>query len=1230
MGERWTNEQLKVIEHRGSNLLVAASAGSGKTAVLVERLIKMITDMNDPVPAEKLLVLTFTNAAAAEMKERIEKGIDALLYEDPGNEFLQSQKTALAFAHISTIHSLCLDIIRDHFDLLDIDPSFRTGDESEIKLLKKDVASDVLETFYAGGDESFRTFSSAYAHGKSDEALVDMIIRLYDFSRGQPSPEHYLKKCRDAYISDQAVDGMFDHIFRKMQRTLKSAYDKLDQAENMLSKSESLAGIKAFIKNDRLMIASLVDIHKYEELFDGIKTAGWPRFITVRSLSDGDKSLKDAAKKLRDDAKKMVEKLKSDYSGYTRDSVMHQMEYVNAYVHTLTSLVSFFADQYQKEKKDRNLIDFSDQEHLALKVLVDFSEDEDGNLIAVPTRAAEELSGYFAEVICDEYQDTNPVQEMILEMLSGNRSGKHNRFMVGDVKQSIYGFRLADASIFMDKYDNYPDMEGCIRIDLQKNFRSRKQVLDSINFCFRKLMKKEVCGIEYDLQAELVSGRQFPDHEGKNAALKTEIILADYDEDIIENEEKILSVKEVEALVCAKKIKELTDPASGLDILDDDTGEYRKARYGDIVILLRSTKEWSRIFAGVLSDKGIPVSTEVSEGFFMANEVQMMLSLLSVIDNPYQDIPLAAVMTSPFAGFTDEELAMIRIAVPEGWLYDAVRGYPESEDECSMKIRKMISLISSLREASSYMSVDELLQKAYDMTGYYDYVRVLPQGKKRKANLDQLAVKAAEYASGSMNGLFNFNRYIEQLKSNSIDFGEAASYDGTGGAVRIMSIHKSKGLEFPVVLLSAMGKEFNTQDTNSSLVMHKELGIGMDAVNPVTNRKARVLYKKYLSDVLRQETKAEEQRILYVAMTRAKEQLIMTGCVKSIEKAMERWEAAQDHGILPDHTISSAGSYLDWIMPCIIGDPDSEKYIKPSVVSIIDLIDEDVASEIKKEAAEDLLHEDMPENEGLILKEEETLTDVDDIIKRLDEDKAWAYPWMDQISRKEKYTVSELKKEAAEDGLYEEETMLPGIPSSPDGDSGTADKDHYDDGAGAIRGTAYHRVMELIDIADMPEDDSRMPEWTEMQLKSMVLSGRLYGWQADLVGTDDIISFLRTDLAVSMKKAALCGRLHRETPFMMGLPSDVTDPLSSDIPEEFPDDLVLIQGVIDAWYETDDGIILIDYKTDRVRRADGEKVLSSRYKKQLDYYEYAIYSITRKKVSKRLIYSFSLKKAFEV
>ena len=1225
MSIQWSEKQQAVIDARGCSVLVSAAAGSGKTAVLVERLIRLLTDEKHPVDIERLLVVTFTNAAAAEMRERIGRGLDQKLLEEPDRTAWIRQKLLLPCAQISTIHSLCLKTIREHFEVLDLDPSFRLGDEAELKLLKSDVAEDVMETYYASENRAFRAFVDRYANGKTDQGIAEMIIALYDYSRGFPWPEYWLKHCLAAYSTDEehnGADQVKEFAMMQLNNVLTKYLPLFEEARAFCLEPNGVEAYLSVIEDDKKWFQMLGESEDYDGSREILHKIVWKRL--PRTAASVDPKIKEKVKEIHADFKSEIEGLRDGYFVHTFEELKAELTYIRPSVRMLIELTEVFGQQFMAVKNDRNMLDFSDLEHYMLQLLADFSEDEQGQMQVKPTSAADELSEFYEEVVCDEYQDSNQVQELILSLLSRERKGQYNRFMVGDVKQSIYRFRLADAAIFMEKYHHYAlgeSQKTRQRIDLSQNFRSRESVLSGVNYIFRKIMKKSLGGIDYDDQAALYPGAEYPENDN----VKTEILVMDSDLEILSKEEdfeeKIPSERELEARMIAMRIRELLRSQK---VTDKETGELRNVRYSDIVILTRSIKGFADVFTEVLNREGIPTYAGTSEGYFQTQEIGVLMDYLRVLDNRRQDIPLTAVLSSAFAGLSQEELAEIRCAYPDTAFFESVTKYREQGEnaDIQLKLQKCLDQMDDFRKIVPYTPMHELLWKILETTGYGDYVASMPGGAQRKANLDMLIEKARAYESTSYKGLFHFVRYIEQLQKYDVDYGEASIEDEHADTVRVMTIHKSKGLEFPVVIVAGMGKRFNMQDARSAVALHAGMGVGLDAVNLEYRTKIPSIIKKVIQKEEALESLGEELRVLYVALTRAKEKLIITGTLSNPEDKISDGRVFQGNKRkeLSFLLLSHAVTYWDFILPAVLrteGEP-----LKLQILHVEDVVKESIEEEEKSGISRAVL-ENWDVNEIYEPK-------LHDMMKEQFE---FIYPYEKSSMRKLKFTVTELKKRAYEIGLdggeeereeegellQEEPEVVPMIPQFLQEDEVLA---------GAARGTAYHRVMELLDMKGMPEftEDTagEKENWKKYfmdWLDDQVRRGRIEEDAARCICWEDILQFAKSGIGRRLREADGKQRLWREQPFVLGIDAREL------YPEEEDGELILVQGIIDAYFEEPDGLVVLDYKTDKIRR---KEELAERYQEQLRYYAKALEQMTGKKVKEKIIYSFTLKEGIYI
>lgn len=1201
MGVTFTKEQQQVIDLRDRNILVSAAAGSGKTAVLVERIITRLTKDTPPIDVDELLVVTYTEAAAAEMKERIRNAIEKALEERPEDEHLQRQATLVHHAKVTTIHSFCLSVIRDYFHTIDLDPGFRTGEDGELKLMKQDVVDEVLENWYQEVNPDFLYLVESLATGRDDQHIGEIILKLYDYSRSYPNPEAWLDSCVQYYnlTSVEAFEQapFIQKLLKDIQEVLKDIGENLNFAKMICEEEDGPKAYLGAVDSDLMWVEKLQKTDGFVEKQKILSLLEWQAL-----KRNTDKQVSPAkiemVKDIRNACKETVNSLKETYFYDEVETMLENMNGAKSNMDILSKLVKDFANAYTKKKQSKNIIDFSDMEHYALQIL---TREEDGKL--VPSLAAKEYQEKFEEVMIDEYQDSNYVQEAILTSVSSVSNGKYNVFMVGDVKQSIYRFRLARPELFMSKYHTYSEEDAREqRIDLHKNFRSRREVLESTNFIFRQIMTMGFGGIEYDDKAALYVGADYEEKPGN----ETEVLLIDVSE-----RAEDLTVRETESLVVAKRIKELVGNHL---IFDKKTGEYRKAQYGDIVVLTRSIKGWTDVFLRVLKEEGVPAYSISKEGYFETREIQMLLDYLRVLDNPRQDIPFTAVLSSPFASVSTEELALIKSEMQEKTFYECVLSYMENgaNAELKEKLLRFMQQLETFRKKVPYTAIHNLLWDILEQTGFGNYVAALPAGEQRTANVEMLIEKAISFESTSYKGLFHFVRYIEQLKKYDVDYGEANIQDESSNVVGLMSIHKSKGLEFPIVIVAGMEKQFNLKDAGSSVVLHSELGAGIDFVDVESREKSPSLLKRIIQQEIKKESVAEELRILYVAMTRAKEKLILTGTVSNLEKRLADCCSLKfrKEWALPYTRLTEAKKYFDWVIPAL--------YRNQAMGPVLELYG------VESPWQNEMYHEEVPLLVKAINLEEMTRDALEaewkDTVTRkvledwntefvydekwkahLEEQFAYSYPYNREAGIKQKVSVSELKKQAyLEEEEIEEEVVIPLYPKFVQQETKAS---------GATRGTAYHRVLELLDFAR----DYNVSELKEA-IRDMVEKRLLTEEMKACVEISDILKFLESPVAKRMQKASQRNQFHAEQPFVLG-------------DEKEDSEMVLVQGIIDVYFEEDGELVVLDYKTDRVWK---EEALLERYKLQLDYYAEVLEKVTEKRVKEKIIYSFTLQKEIEV
>ena len=1264
MGVSWTTEQQQVIDLRNRNILVSAAAGSGKTAVLVERIVKIITDKNHPVDIDHLLIVTFTNAATAEMRERIGNAIEKALDEQPGNEHLLRQLTLIHNAQITTIDSFCLYVVRNHFHEIDLEPNFRIGDEGELKLLREDVLGRVLEQNYEEPSEAFSDFVEGYASGRTDAALNEMILQLYEFSRSYPWPEKWL----DSFVGIYRIENREEldraewlaPLTENICFVLKDCEQLLKQALAVTQQDDGPDMYEKAVRSDLEKYESLSKLTSFCELSVALSDIKYDRLASSRGF-EGDPDKLELVKSLREQAKDVVKKLCKQYFFCSPEMMIEQLERTEPMLEEVVRLTKQFADEFAAAKRRKNLVDFHDVEHFALQILVDEETEK-------AKKTAEEFRDTFEEIMIDEYQDSNEVQETLLRSISREERGENNIFMVGDVKQSIYRFRLARPELFMKKYDSYSLEESTTqRIDLHKNFRSREEVLTCTNDIFYKIMARSLGNVEYDAEAALYPGASYP----VSADFIPEILLADSNDELLEDTE-LTDKKTLEAKIVAEEIKHLMKTQQ---VTDKAAGTLRAAHYSDIVILLRSLSGWADSLVEVLNGNGIPAHTVSSTGYFSTVEVQTVLSMLRLLDNPRQDIPMAAVLRSPMAGLTDEELAVLRLedgSVPfheavlelaEG-LYEedgqkeisdseADRKQGRNADEktenhieitAHRKLLKFYKKYKQLRQLVPDTPIHELIEIILRETGYGHYVAAMPAGNRRTANLNMLLEKAAAYEKTSYKGLFHFVRYIDELQKYDVDFGEADMVGENEDVVRIMSIHKSKGLEFPIVIVSGMGKNFNKQDTRSKMVLHPELGIGLDYMDGKKRIKSPTIAKKAIAKQIDLENLGEELRVLYVALTRAKEKLILTGTLKDAPEKLEFFRQQANLSKAADRPLSyltreGASGYLDWILPAVLSYGD--KY-PVRIVEAAELVLDEVENQLEQ-------------NEDLTERIEEIEAADTQLVGQLKQRFSQRYPYQTDILRKNKYSVSELKHRAMREKFeaeqeetipaFLEEPVTPTIPlfiqREESVEQETANR-------GALRGTAVHRVMECYDFASEKS--------VHEQMEAMEKEEKITADMRALVREQTVADFVSSETGKRMAFAQRGGALYREKPFVMGFTEEELERygfgagaqmieneaqtenaqqeiMSENVSQEnhmHEEDLTLIQGIIDVFWIEDDGITVLDYKTDRV---DTAQELIDRYATQLKLYADALERVfaTRKlKVKEILIYSFRLEKLISI
>lgn len=1256
---QWTPDQQQVIDKRDDNILVSASAGSGKTAVLVARILAYITDPGQPVDIDRLLIVTFTKAAAGEMRERIGKAISDALLEDPDNEHLQRQTSLIHNAQITTIDGFCSYVVRAYCHTIDLEPGFRVADEGEVKLLRADVMREILEELHgredAGERQRFENFVESFATGKTDRAVEEVILKLFEAAESQPWPFKWLEECR----SDNAA-GSFEEMSRTewMKSYMRDAdlliSDGLSFAEKNMELCDRPDGPSAYLpaaEADLQFFTELSERPGYCERYEYMHTDFAGKIVKLssrRPAAGEDPALRDIFKANRAESKKIREGLQNEIYAYAPDEVLRAMQSNEPILNTLIDVTKLFRDRYGQKKRERKIVDFADLEHFALRIL----RKEDGSR----TEPAKELARRFREVMCDEYQDSNYLQEAILTAVSRIEDGQNNYFCVGDVKQSIYGFRHARPDLFMKKFHDYsreddkkPDGKVCdrrsshlqdltgTRIDLRKNFRSRHEVLDIVNGLFRQVMIPGIGGVAYDEDATLVCGAGYP--EADHGEFHTEVLLVmtheeDSSGEYLLDDRSSAAGRELEARMIADRISHLVRQET---ICDMESGRMRKVEYRDIVILLRSMRGWADTFVNILEQQGIPAYSTAKSGYFSALEVMTILNYLAIVDNPEQDIPYTSILRSPIVGLTAEELARVRCgcgspAVNKDAKYlsmsECTRRYAdgrveETDPALRDKLTEFLNVYDAVRDSVLYTPIHELIWMILTRTGYLDYASALPGGAQRAANLRMLTEKAIAYEETSYVGLFNFIRYIKNLQKYDVDAGEVSVLGENENVVRIVSIHKSKGLEYPVVFAAGNSKVFNRRDLSASLLIDQEYGLAADYVDFNARVRIPTIKKTAVRKKILRESLGEEMRVLYVALTRAKQKLILTGTVKDEES----WEKAKNMQAslreipFSENFLMKASNPNAFFIPAfdrMIARAKSEDTPCPVnivLVSPADLVREEL---MEQSRFDESLH--------ILENADGSLVFDPEIRETITERFSYVYPWQGRENVPAKVSVSELKQGqfTDEDAVekFPEPEIVPFVPQfvrdkAENMISGNADN------AATIRGTAYHRIMELLDygrITDILRDSKEGGEeksilLTELrtQIDGFVTSKRMLREEADLVDVGDIEIFVRSALGERMAAAFAQNKLYREQPFTLGV-------TASEINPAYPDgEQILVQGIIDAFFYEGESIVLVDYKTDRVSRTDE---LKRRYQVQLDSYEEALSRVTGYPVSQKIIWSF--------
>ena len=1254
---KWTKEQSQAINEKGSNILVAAAAGSGKTAVLVERIINKI--INENIDIDKLLVVTFTNAAASEMRERILDAIYKKLEEYPENQNLQRQITLINKASICTIDSFCLEVVRNNFFELDnISPNFRIADTTEIELLKQEVIEDIFEEKYENQDENFSKLINTYTSYRDDTPLKELVLKIYSYIQSSPFPEEWLKEkiemfnLKDKLNEDFSKTPWGNILLKEIEEEIIDDIKTLEDIKKELDLDSELESFSQVVRSDldflKILQENINNWDKLYEIYNKMSFVSWPR---KKIESD----LKEYAKNVRDDVKKKFSSKLSKILICNSEEASQDIFDMYEILLKLKNLILEFGKEFSKRKRMKNMVDFNDIEHLALDILIKKQEDK----IEI-TDVAKRYQEKFIEIAIDEYQDSNLVQEYILTSISNN----NNIFMVGDVKQSIYKFRQAMPELFISKYKTYKNKENKsendnLKIQLFKNFRSRKNVLDFTNLIFENIMSGSLGDIEYNQEEYLNLGADYKEIE-QNLKAEIDIINLKDQENEEENTSEILEEEEnterleniqVEARFVASKIKELIE--NKFQVFDRKKNCFRDIKYKDIVVLLRSTKTSAPIFEEEIINLDMPVFSDSSQEYLDSIEIENIMSLLRIIDNPIQDIPLVTVLRSNIGKFTDDELVEIRLSDKYENFYNAMQKAKINVGKnLQEKIEKFLTNLEKWRKEQEYLALDEFIWKLYSDTGYYNYVGLMPNGELRQANLKMLFERAKQFETASFKGLFNFINFIEKLKLSSGDLGSAKLIGENDDVIRIMSIHKSKGLEFPVVFLANTGKQFNLMDLNKNILLHQELGIGVKYINYDKQVQYDTLSKSAIRSKVFTETLSEEMRILYVALTRAKEKLYITGTMNDYEKEIEKMKIqverySKNGNKINQILIKKYKKYLDWINLVYLYEKGNTKdlieynvlekeeiikkckRIEQEEIDVVKMLEEHKKDKEEIKKIEEILNFEYKHKLATTIPTMSSVTQIKQMQDNIKgskvgkEDKEEAVQELEKSDllkkskevkeHKEKATEkldkSEFLKENKVGKEYKKEEMII-----------TFDKpkflkeDKEDKLTNAEKGTLVHLCMQHLN-EKVEYNLEKVKELVEELERKEIITSK----EKENINLYKILEFTKSNIWKEVKKAK---KVYKERPFFINIPA-------KEIYKEEIEEKILIQGIIDLYYiNENDEIILVDYKTDYVERGK-EQELIEKYKKQLELYCKAIEEANKKQVSRIYIYSVYLGREIE-
>ena len=1275
----WTKMQQAAIDQRQANILVSAAAGSGKTAVLTERVLKRIIGEGEeqPIDLDRFLIVTFTSAAAQEMKERITNKLmhemNQLLEAAPEEkigtqveneeeiakqvEYLEKQMALMPQASISTIHSFCLKTIKNYFNRLDIDPNIKVGNEAELSMMRLEILDELMENYLEEGNPQFLELAEVYGSVQGLDNLKALILEVDTFSKSTLFPQIWLqeqvKKLKTRYTSINEMP--WAESFKEQIKATVSDLNKIyDKAIELCERHDGPELYKEALESDYAYLSQMNEAQTLEEMIQVINSIS---FVALsRKKQECAMELKEQVKNYRDLAKKVIKALQQDLAYVSDEKLLNQLPDVGHLMENLVKVIETFEERYKTAKEEAGVVDYNDLEHLCLELLIEPVINEEGQVQEIHyTEVAKELSRFYEEVYIDEYQDSNTIQDTLLRAVAeADSNNSATRFMVGDMKQSIYRFRLANPLIFAQKYQewekhqgNEPSQAKNVCIDLSQNFRSRENILEGVNDIFEQVMSQNVGELEYDDYAKLKVGNTYEEGNPEGLpegaisdAIELHILETkesdekDKEEEKEEDDTSVESLKnaEGEALMTAELIHQLlSGKGNPTHIFDKDLGSYRPVEPRDIVILLRAPHSKAPIYEKALMSKGIGATSEISNNFFDALEIQTMMSLLKIIDNPLQDIPMITVLRSPIVGVSLDELVYIRKALEEGCFYEALKAYAKGL-EAHHIINQFLEQLEDYRTESSELRTEELLSKLYVETGYYQYVSLLPAGAKKKANLELLKKYASEYEANNNGKLFGLLQYLDKLSQTEKGLEEAKLVSEQENLVRIMSIHKSKGLEFSIVFLCDSGKNFNLEDLKKEVLKHSDLGIAPDYVDTENYVKYPTLPKLAIKHQIKLENTSEEMRVLYVALTRAKEKLFITGTVPNLEKCVAQWQlfASRDTKEIMPLAMKYSSSYLNWIGMSLyahqgvdffrskLGDNPAYLFNGKSKWQVKVWQKEKLGS-LKEAQQVEMAHK----RESLM--NWDTTKAYSDYQLDIEKQLSYQYPHEAAIMLPTKVSVSEVKRRSHIESLMQEMGEKDYIVETPFNfnDNEEVPKPSFikekENLVGAKRGTLIHSVFEHWDYLKIKEREA-----IELEIDQLILERKLEPEVKKVISIGQLVKMSQSEIVQKMRQAK---HAEKEKAFIYLAPAKVVD-------GKYPqDEEILIQGVIDAYFIDEEGITLLDYKTDYVDKtqieASKEKI-KARYKKQLEFYAMALEGITKISVAHRYIYLYNINEWIEL